>query len=364
MKRSAGDAAGVDESQEARPPAAKVAKACGEPDVATQEAAAAAASEAEDEFAKVRKNRVACVSLLCRHAQRIERVWEADEALRRALLETFAACLESLASHKDQVCVELSRLAPKVSPASTLRHFLTIVLPIERQHTRGLRDHEFLVLRPDDCSRADASREGVDASACRTESERPLPRPRMPLTVVLDNLRSAFNVGSVFRTAECLRVAKLQLCGYTALPEAGGSGHTGRAAMGADVHVPWEHCEKTSDAVKALRAQGIPVYALETVEGAASVHSFNFPQPCAFLLGNERHGIEADLLSLCTAPVRIPCHGVKNSLNVAVAFAISAYEVARQWHWDGGSQGEDDAPAPAVAAAAAAAEGGASISPA
>ncbi|CAK0863153.1 unnamed protein product, partial [Prorocentrum cordatum] len=249
---------------------------------------------------------------------------------------------------------ELSSLAPKITPDASLRHFLTIALPVERQHTRGLRDHEFLVLRPDDLARGDATA-AADAAVARAEARDAASRPRMPLTVVLDNLRSAFNVGSIFRTAECLRAEQLCLCGYTAAPEpgdadgrgqgraAGGGGHTARAAMGADAHVPWSRHERAADAVAALRARGVPVFALETVEGATPLHELVFPSPCALLLGNERHGLEADLLGLCSAPVRIPCHGVKNSLNVAVAFAICAYEVARQWQWAGG--GSDAGPA-------------------
>merc|ERR1712032_719178 len=124
--------------------------------------------------------------------------------------------------------------------------------------------------------------------------------------------------------------SKLYLCGYTATPDEH-KGQTGRAAMGADANVPWTSEKKTCDAVKSLLDAGVPVFALETVADAVSVHEFKFPSPCALLLGNERHGIEADLLALCTGTVRIPCVGIKNSLNVGVAFAVCAYEVARQW---------------------------------
>lgn len=236
---------------------------------------------------------------------------------------------------------ELGSLAPKIGPNATLRHFLTIVLPIERQHTRGLRDHEFLVLRPDDLGKEcdGQSFDSVPASSSSSKAGALVTAPRqgarMPLTVVMDNLRSAFNVGSIFRTSECLRVERLHLCGYTATPDES-KGQTGRAAMGADTMVPWEHAPRTHDVVKRLREAGVPVFALETVQGAASLHEFEFPSPCALLLGNERHGLEADLLSLCTAPVRIPCLGVKNSLNVGVAYAICAFEVARQWRWKSG----------------------------
>lgn len=294
-------------------------------------AAAEAAEEAEAAFAGARRNRTACLALLCRQMQRIERVWGEDAELRRALLRALSSCLQSLASHEDRVLQELSSLAPKLSPEASLRHFLTICLPVERQHTRGLRDDEFLVLRPDDLQRADPPIPGPAPAAGG--------RRRMPLIAVLDNLRSAFNVGAIFRTAECLRVERLHLCGYTATPTeaGGGQSQTGRAAMGAEVHVPWSQNSRSSEVLQGFRDRGVPVFALETVAGAASVHAFEFPSPCVLLLGNERHGIEADLLALCTAPVRIPCHGVKNSLNVSVAFGICAYEIARQWHWDGGN---------------------------
>mmetsp|Transcript_105914 Transcript_105914/g.282080 ORF Transcript_105914/g.282080 Transcript_105914/m.282080 type:complete len:117 (-) Transcript_105914:142-492(-) len=111
--------------------------------------------------------------------------------------------------------------------------------------------------------------------------------------------------------------------------------------MGADAHVPWSHSDRTRAVLQELRSQGVPVFALETVADAAPVHGFAFPSPCALLLGNERHGIEADLLALCTAPVRIPCYGVKNSLNVSVAFAVCVYELARQWQWSGGDLGTE-----------------------
>merc|ERR1711862_633575 len=101
--------------------------------------------------------------------------------------------------------------------------------------------------------------------------------------------------------------------------------------MGAEVYVPWDHRPRTQDLVRELRDRDVPVIALETVAAAEPVHSFQFPSPCALLLGNERHGIEADLLALCQAPLRIPCKGVKNSLNVGIAFSVCGFEIARQW---------------------------------
>eukprot|EP00756_Hemistasia_phaeocysticola_P055895 Hpha_TRINITY_DN31893_c0_g1::TRINITY_DN31893_c0_g1_i2::g.29981::m.29981 len=281
-----------------------------------------AGQAAKAAFAKVAKNKVAAITDLCQQAQRIERIWDTDTELRCVLLGALSHNLGTLEGHKQQVCRELASLAPKVGPESTKKHFLTIVLPIERQHTRGLRDHEFMVLRPDDLSKKSPAEAGDGSGSS--------PGEVMPLTVVLDNLRSAFNVGSIFRTSECLRAERLVLCGYTAVPD-DGNGQTKKAAMGTEQHVAHSRCESTHEAVKELKARGVRVYALETVEGAHMLHHFSFPRPCALLLGNERHGIEADLLALCDGCVRIPCRGVKNSLNVGVAFAVAAYEMARQW---------------------------------
>jgi len=346
MKRSVPSLADCTDDNDA--PAAKTARSS---DHGGCTEAVEAADAAEAAFGRVRKNRVACLAHLCQQTQRIERVWVADAELRRSLLGALSSCLASLAAHPEKVLRELASLSPKISPNASLQHFLTIALPIERQHTRGLCDHEFMVLRPDDLTRADTPSAGV-GPADHKASPHSTGLVRMPLVVVLDNLRSAFNVGSIFRTAECLRVRRLHLCGYTASP-AETRAQTGRAAMGAEAHVPWEHRQRAHEVVGELRDAGVPVFALETVAGAEAVHDVSFPSPCALLLGNERHGIEADLLSLCTAPVRIPCHGVKNSLNVAVAFAICAYEVARQWRWgcdthaDIGAQGGTDTTEPA-----------------
>merc|ERR1719210_2463111 len=114
-----------------------------------------------------------------------------------------------------------------------LRHFLTMALPVERQHTRGLRDDEFLVTRTED---APSCASTISASASSTASTG---KKRIPLVFVLDNMRSAFNVGAVFRTADCLCLHKIYLCGYTATPE-DAKGQVARAAMGAHEHVPWE----------------------------------------------------------------------------------------------------------------------------
>lgn len=296
-----------------------------------------AQSEAElelAEFLRIKKNSTCVLAMLVKLAQRIEICWDKDENLRLWLLHTYRSCLMQLQSASDPNLVELSRLGFKMrkSIRFSLRHFLAMSLPVERKHTKGLKDCDFLVDQQD---------------RSRTAG------PSIPLVVVLDNLRAAFNVGAVFRTAECLGVSKVFVCGFTASPS---DPHMQKAAMGTDTLVAWEYYQSTSDCVTALKASGVPVVALETVQGSRSIYDFQFPHPsallpanppehepsngartsvsrycCALVIGNERHGVSETILPLCDAIVNIPCRGIKNSLNVGVAFGIAGYEIARQW---------------------------------
>ncbi|EKX44504.1 hypothetical protein GUITHDRAFT_72172 [Guillardia theta CCMP2712] len=150
-----------------------------------------------------------------------------------------------------------------------------------------------------------------------------------PLVVILDNLRSAFNVGSIFRTSECLGIESIILCGYTSTPE---DSQTSKAAMGMDKIMPWKWMKTVEEAIAEMKARNYTVVALETVVGCPDISSFSFPRTgCALVLGNERYGIDSSHVSLCDAVVKIPCRGIKNSLNVASAYGICAYEITRQW---------------------------------
>jgi len=154
------------------------------------------------------------------------------------------------------------------------------------------------------------------------------PLPRAPLHVILDNIRSAYNVGSMFRTADAAAVAHVHLCGMSAHPP---HKKIEKTALGAQDYVPWTYYERTKDCVAALQEQGITVVALEAVEGAAAHTAFAWPRPCAVLFGNEVSGVKSSVLEQCGAVVRIPMHGHKNALNVATTFGIILFEVRRQW---------------------------------
>jgi tRNA G18 (ribose-2'-O)-methylase SpoU len=149
--------------------------------------------------------------------------------------------------------------------------------------------------------------------------------PAMPIYVILDNLRSAFNVGAIFRLCDTLRVRGLFLCGYTAHPP-----HVKleKTALGTIDYVPWRHFTKATDAVGQLIKQRIPVYAAETTAASIPFHRVQYPSPVAFVFGNEALGVSQDVLRMCHGCVEIPMYGYKNSLNVAAAAAIVTHTAA------------------------------------
>ena len=152
--------------------------------------------------------------------------------------------------------------------------------------------------------------------------------PLHPLHLVLDNLRSAFNVGSVFRTADAARLASVITCGYTAHPP---HPKLDKTALGVLPYVATEHFAETVEAVAALRRRGITVWALETTSQSRLYCDAVYPCPLAVVLGNEALGVSPEVLEQCDDYLEIPMHGFKNSLNVAAAGAIVAFEALRQW---------------------------------
>jgi len=152
--------------------------------------------------------------------------------------------------------------------------------------------------------------------------------PRNPIHVVLDNLRSAFNVGSIFRTADAGAVAHMHLCGMTSYPP---NKKLEKTALGAHDYVPWTHHSETRVALEALRGNGVTCIAVEALDDASTHTEFQWPAPVAIVFGNEVTGISADLLRLCDATVRIPMCGFKNTINVATAYGVIQYEILRQW---------------------------------
>ena len=152
--------------------------------------------------------------------------------------------------------------------------------------------------------------------------------PRNPVHVMLDNLRSAYNVGSMFRTADACGVGHIHLCGMTAHPP---HPKLEKTALGAFEYVPWTYHERNRDCVDLIKAQGMTLVGIETGEGAVPHHRFEWPKPVVVVFGNEVSGINERVLHRCDAVVRIPMQGYKNSLNVATAFGVILYSILGQW---------------------------------
>ncbi|MBR1870220.1 MAG: hypothetical protein IJ802_00130 [Kiritimatiellae bacterium] len=141
-----------------------------------------------------------------------------------------------------------------------------------------------------------------------------------PIAVVADNIRSALNMGGIFRTAEFFGAEKIVLCGYTPGPE---NAQVQKTALGADGFIPSERGGDIREAIPRLKAAGYAIYALETAQNATDIASLQPHLPCALLLGNERFGLDADVLEMADETIVIPSHGRKNSLNVVSALAAA-----------------------------------------
>ena len=154
--------------------------------------------------------------------------------------------------------------------------------------------------------------------------------PRQPLTLVLDNLRSAANVGNILRAAETANIENVVMAGITPSPP-----HPSvlKTAVGAAEYVPFESVPSTLEAVRDLQKQGVTVVGVETTSRSIPLWDMDFTtmSPVALVLGNEMVGVDVSVLNACDTWVCIPTRGVKNSLNVGNCAAIVMWEVLRQW---------------------------------
>ena len=152
---------------------------------------------------------------------------------------------------------------------------------------------------------------------------------KMPLVVVLDDVRSMYNVGSVFRTCDAFRVEKICLCGITSTPP---HPEIHKTALGAEESVSWEYCETALQAVEELRKAGYIVFSIEQAEGSTPLPSFTAErgQKYAVVLGNEVKGVHQEVVDATDGCIEIPQFGTKHSMNVSVTAGIIIYEFARE----------------------------------
>ena len=151
---------------------------------------------------------------------------------------------------------------------------------------------------------------------------------KLPLVMVLDNVRSLHNVGSVLRTADAFRIETVYMCGITATPP---SAEIHKTALGAEDSVNWQYFEDTMQAVDKLKNEGYTVLAVEQVEGSLKLGNFAFePQKkYALIMGNEVKGVRQDVVDACHQALEIPQYGTKHSMNVSVTAGIVMWEVER-----------------------------------
>ncbi len=149
---------------------------------------------------------------------------------------------------------------------------------------------------------------------------------KTPMVIILDNLRSQNNIGSVFRTADAFRLAGIYLCGITATPP---HREIHKTALGATESVDWKYFETTEEAIRQLRHDGYRLIAVEQVNGGVLLQDFK-PAPdekLAIIFGNEVNGIQNQVLSMCDLAIEIPQSGTKHSLNVSVAVGIVIWDI-------------------------------------
>jgi len=154
--------------------------------------------------------------------------------------------------------------------------------------------------------------------------------PKVPIVVVLDNIRSQQNVGSIFRTVDAFNLEAIYLCGITAKPP---HREIHRTALGATESVEWKYFENTLDAVIHLKNQGYNVVAVEQTDESIPLSEFFFTgiKPFALLFGNEISGVTGEVLKEITQAIEIPQYGTKHSLNVAVSAGIVIWEFYGFW---------------------------------
>jgi tRNA G18 (ribose-2'-O)-methylase SpoU len=154
---------------------------------------------------------------------------------------------------------------------------------------------------------------------------------KLPLTVVLDNVRSQNNIGSVFRTSDAFRVERICLCGICSTPP---HRDIHKTALGAEESVAWSYHEETADCLQVLKEQGYRIYAVEQVDDSVKLDALpeSLGERVAVVFGNEVEGVQEELLPLCDGSIEIPQQGTKHSLNISCAAAIVLWELWQRLH--------------------------------
>lgn len=155
---------------------------------------------------------------------------------------------------------------------------------------------------------------------------------KTPIVVVLDNIRSCNNIGSVFRTSDALLIEAIHLCGITATPP---NKEIHKTALDAEKSVPWEYFEKTEDSIAKLKADGYQIFAIEQVENSIMLPDFKVEgsSKLALVFGNEVKGVQQQIVNLCDGTIEIPQFGMKHSFNISVSAGIVLWDLFKKYRY-------------------------------
>lgn len=161
----------------------------------------------------------------------------------------------------------------------------------------------------------------------RPDIERFKQAKKLPVVIVLDNVRSLHNVGSAFRTADAFGVEKIVLCGITGKPP---HREIEKTALGATHSVDWEYMMQTADAIQLLRSQGYKIASVEQTDQSTSLADIQETYPLAVIFGNEVHGVSEEVLHLSDFAIEVPQMGTKHSLNISVCVGVVVWELFKK----------------------------------
>ena len=149
---------------------------------------------------------------------------------------------------------------------------------------------------------------------------------KVPVTIVLDNIRSQNNVGSVFRTSDAFRIEKIFLCGITSTPE---NREVHKTALGAEDAVDWEYQKDTLSVISRLKSEGYRIFSIEQAENSTSLENFNLPEneKYALVFGNEVKGVQQEVIDASDGCIEIPQFGTKHSFNISVTVGIVLWQL-------------------------------------
>jgi 23S rRNA (guanosine2251-2'-O)-methyltransferase len=238
----------------------------------------------------------------------------------KAIVEMLSALEDNLADHEFVKTIippildcykwsdaELQKdlhILENLTPGSDPHSILHLINPLLRRLQRNYNENDPQVYRFD----------GREKSS--------LGQVPYPITVIADNIRSSYNLGAIYRTAECVSARWMYLCGISSFPPLNAFL---KSSMGTEERVPYTLMHQTVDAIAQARKTYLPVIALETASPAKCLFDYRPTQPVAVILGNEALGIEENVLKLADEVLYIPVYGWKNSLNVSNAFTLAAY---------------------------------------